>query len=104
MPNGRYQLDCCYCVHFKSENGFENADAMYEKGFCKFHKTEIPTTEEKHHQRICKAFEPNEFYEKYLEYNSLEQRFEWFGKKLEENILYEFPYSAPPAIKKLKNL
>lgn len=104
MPNGRHQLDCCYCIYFESESEYENADAMYEKGFCKFHKTEIPSTEEKHNQRICIDFEPNKSYEKYIEYTSLTQRFGLFEKKLEENVLYEFEYSAPSEIKKLKDL
>jgi hypothetical protein len=41
MPNGKGQLDCCYCIHFESK--FEGSDAMYDEGFCEFHKAQIPS-------------------------------------------------------------
>ena len=102
MPNGRGQIDCCYCVHFESV--YEGANAMYEEGYCKFHKTEIPSTLPSWNHRICIDIEPNKFFEKYLQYNPLEQRFGWFGKELEKNVLYEFYYNNPSEIKILKDL
>lgn len=104
MPNGKGQIDCCYCVHFESESEYEGADAIYEKGFCTFHKSEIPSTLPEWNHRICKDIEPNEFFEKYLQHNPLEQRFEWFERELEKDVLYEFPYNDHNAIKKLKDL
>lgn len=102
MPNGKGQIDCCYCVHF--EGKYEGSDAMYDEGFCKFHKSEIPSTLPEWNHRICSDFEANKFFEKYLQYNPLEQRFEWFGIELEKNVLYEFPYHDHKGIKKLKDL
>ncbi len=100
MPNGKGQLDCCYCVHFESK--YEGSDAMYDDGFCEFHKAEIPSLLPEWIHRICIDFEANNSFEKYLQYNSLEQRFEWFGKELEENALYGFQNYED--IKKLKDL
>ena len=102
MPNGKGQIDCCYCVNFQSE--FEGSDAMYEKGFCKFHQSEIPSTLPEWNHRICVDFSANRFFEKYLRYNSLDERFEWFEEDLEKNILYEFHYNDHKDIKKLKDL
>lgn len=102
MPNGKGQIDCCYCVYFESE--YEGSDAMYDEGFCKFHKSEIPSTLPQWNHRICAAFETNVFFEKYLKYNPLRERFEWFGKELEHEVLYEFQYNDHKSIKKLKDL
>lgn len=102
MPNGKGQIDCCYCVHFQSE--FEGSDAMYEKGFCGFHKSEIPATLPDWKHRICTNIEPNKFFEWHLRQISLTERFGWFGQNLEANVLYEFPYNCPAEVKKLKDL
>jgi hypothetical protein len=102
MPNGKGQIDCCYCIHFRSK--YEGSDAMYDEGFCKFHRSEIPSTLSSWNHRICVDFEPNKFFENYLQYNSLEQRFNWFGKELTKNVLYEFHYNDLNGIRKLKDL
>lgn len=102
MPNGRGQIDCCYCIHYQGE--YEGADALYEQGLCKFHNAEIPSTLPKWNHRICIDFEANKFFDRYLQYNSLEQRFSWFGRELEKNVLYEFPYNCHTEIEKLKDL
>ncbi len=102
MPNGKGQIDCCYCFHFESE--YEGSDAMYEKGFCKFHKTEIPSTLPNWNHRICKDIEPSRFFEKYLQHDSMEQKFERFEKDLEKNTLYKFPCNVPSEIEKMKDL
>ncbi len=64
MPNGKSQIDCCYCVNFESE--YEGSDAMYEKGFCKFHETDIPSTLGSGKHRICKDIELNNHFNFYL--------------------------------------
>jgi hypothetical protein len=102
MPNGRGQIDCCYCMHFESE--YQGSDAMYEKGFCKFHEAEIPSTLPEWNHRICIDIEPSSFFAMYLQLNPLQQRFEWFEKKLDKNVLYEFHYNNHKEIKKLKDL
>jgi hypothetical protein len=102
MPDGKGQIDCCYCVHFRSE--YEGSDAMYDEGFCKFHETLIPSTLPDWNHRICVDFESDESFEKYLSYNPLEERFEWFEKELDKNVLYEFHYNDYKNIKKLKDL
>ncbi len=102
MPNGKGQIDCCYCVHFQGE--YKGSDAMYDEGFCKFHKTKIPSTLPNWNHRICADIEPTDFFEKSLKYNSLEERFEWFGQELKQNVLYEFHYNDHKNIKKLKDL
>jgi hypothetical protein len=102
MPNGKGQLDCCYCIHWQSE--YQGSDGMYDKGFCKLYEREIPTTLPFWTHRICSDFVPNQFYEKYAELNSIVQRFSWFEANLEKGILYGFPYNCPSEIKELKDL
>lgn len=102
MPNGKGQIDCCYCVHFVSQ--YEGSDAMYDEGNCLFHRRKIPSLLPEWRHRICKDFTPNRHFEKYLQYNSLEQRFGWFETELEEKTLYEFHYNNHKDIKKLKDL
>lgn len=102
MPNGRGQIDCSYCVYWQGE--YEGGDGVCEKGFCKLHKSEIPSTLTDGSHRVCKDFEPNRFFEKYIQYNSLEERFKGFERGLEKNVLYKFPYNAPYLIEKLKDL
>lgn len=101
MPNGKGHLDCCYCVNFESE--YLGADAMYEKGFCRFYKSEIPSALPEWINRICSDFVANEYFEKYLQYNSMEERLSWFESELEPNFLYGFSYNAPNLIKILKD-
>ena len=102
MPNGKGQLDCCYCKNWQSE--YQGSDGMYEKGFCGLYESEIPTTLPSWTHRICSDFAPNQFYEKYVESISVEQRFSWFETNLKKGILYGFPYNYPPKIDKLKDL
>ncbi|MDQ6785278.1 MAG: hypothetical protein M3033_00465 [Acidobacteriota bacterium] len=102
MPNGKGQLDCCYCTNWQSE--YQGSDGIYEKGFCKLYKSEIPMTLPSGTHRICLDFTPNQFYEKYAELNSIEQRFSRFETNLEKGILYGFPYNLPSNIVKIKNL
>jgi len=77
---------------------------MYEQGFCTFHNAEIPSTLPKWNHRICIDFKPNKFFDRYLQHNSLEQRFGLFGRELEKNVLYEFPYNSHTEIEKSKDL
>lgn len=102
MPNGRGQIDCSYCVHWQGE--YACGDGLYEKGFCKLHKSEIPSTLPDWNHRVCRDFEPNSHFEKYVQYNSLEDRLQGFERALKKNVLYEFPYNAPYLIDKLKDL
>ena len=93
MPNGKGQLDCCYCIHFESK--YEGTDAMYNEGFCKFHEAAIPSLLPIWNHRICKDIELSKHFDFHLQFNSLEKRIESFVIILEENILYEFPYNMP---------
>jgi hypothetical protein len=102
MPNGKGQLDCCYCIHFESE--YEGSDAMYDEGFCKFHKAEIPSTLGTGKHRICIDIELNKYFDFYLQFSSLEERLNWFEISLKGKILYGFPYNFPPAIEIIKDL
>jgi len=102
MPNGKGQIDCCYCVHFQGE--YEGSDEMYDEGYCKLHKSDIPSTLPNWNHRLCTEIELNKHFEKYIPHNPLEKLFERFEKQLEENVLYEFPYNVPSAITKLKDL
>lgn len=102
MPNGKGQIDCCYCIYFESE--YEGSDAMYEKGFCNFHKAEIPSLLPTWNHRICKNIELNKHYDFHLQFVFLEKRIQMFETILEEKVLYEFPYNVLSEITKLKDL
>ena len=54
--------------------------------------------------RVCTSFKPDSSYERDSPTISAEQRFSWFGKKLEAGILYVFPYNQPDAIEEMKEL
>lgn len=80
---------------------------MYDAGFCDLFKTEVPSTNEDWVHRICKDFRPNEAYEEVIGSKTdptLDERFNWFGSKMEEGILYGFPYNVPKNLKKLKDM
>ena len=102
MPNGKGQMDCCYCVHWQNE--WDGYDGAYEQGFCTLYQAEIPSTLPDWIHRICVDFAPNRYFEKYLIPNSLPQRFAWFGIELQKGVLYGFHYNAPTEIKRLKEL
>jgi hypothetical protein len=77
---------------------------MYEEGTCKLFNTFIPSTLPQMNHRICSEFKPDASFSKYLAFNSLDQRFSWFGRSLQKGKLYVFPYNNSPAIKELKDL
>jgi hypothetical protein len=54
--------------------------------------------------RICSAFKPDTSYERDSPTIPAEERFSWFGKRLEEGILYVFPYNQPSAVEEMKEL
>ena len=75
---------------------------MYEDGYCNLHESDIPSTLPNWNHRLCTQIELNKHFEKYILHNPLEKLFERFEKQLEENVLYEFPYNVPSAIKRLR--
>lgn len=102
MPNGKGSLECSYCVNYRGN--WQGYDAAYERGVCTFHDAELPDTTAEWLHRICAAFSPNEFYFKdnpvfELEGSSkritVEERFSWFERHLEQNVLYGFHYNDP---------
>ncbi len=44
MPNGRGNLECCYCQHWDAESGLREDDSAYEAGVCRLYKAQIPAT------------------------------------------------------------
>lgn len=105
MPNGKGALDCCYCEYFRSDSGYRGYDAVYEPGTCDFHERRLPSTEEHWGHRICIFFRATQ---EYYDHNSRhehegryrqcspQQRFLWFERTLDEDLLYEFRYNDPP--------
>lgn len=97
MPNGKGQLDCCYCKHFGGPPGYP--DGAYEVAPCTFHKVELPVLEPNYLNRICCHFEAGD---QYYEHNGIScppgRRFSWFARDLEPGVLYYFPYNNPDKI------
>jgi hypothetical protein len=95
VGNGRGKIDCVYCTHFIG-------DQQHEPARCRFHGTALP---ESQLNRICCHFEASpRFAEESgarILFCPVACQFAWFGADLEPGVLYEFPYSDPPDIKKL---
>lgn len=102
MPNGKGSLECCYCAHWRGDH--RGYDGAYEEGFCTYHRSALPSTLSSWKHRICSAFEPDSSYERDSPTISPEERFAGFGKRLDEGILYAFPYNQPSVIEEMKNL
>src|SRR6185312_16336000 len=102
MPNGKGSLECCYCAHWRGEH--RGYDGAYEEGFCMYHRSALPSTLSSWGHRICSSFKPDPSYERDSPTISAEQRFSWFDEKLEDGILYVFPYNQPATIEVMKEL
>jgi hypothetical protein len=102
MPNGKGSLECCYCTHWRGE--YRGYDGAYEEGFCALHRSGLPSTADSWLHRVCSDFEPDTSYERDSPRVSAEERFSWFGRKLEAGVLYAFPYNQPGALEELKDL
>ena len=102
MPNGKGSLECCYCIHWRG--AYRGCDGAYEEGFCAYHQSTLPSTLSSWGHRVCSEFKPDLSYEKDSPFISAEERFSWFGKRLEEGILYCFHYNQPFSIEEIKKL
>src|SRR5215203_6378644 len=101
MPNGKGSLECCCCTYWRGEH--RGYDGAYEEGFCAFHRSGLPATSGSWLHRVCSAFEPDQSYVRDSPDVWPEERFSWFGRKLEDGILYAFPYNQPGALEELKD-
>src|SRR5262249_55035768 len=111
MPNGKGNLECCYCKYWRSESGYQGYDSAYEDGKCTYHQVDITGSLPQWVQRICQDFSPNQNFESDnlighpVQTQSLNQilemRFSWFEIELEPNVLYGFDYPNPAGIRKL---
>ncbi|MGL6075958.1 MAG: hypothetical protein ACRC8S_17510 [Fimbriiglobus sp.] len=104
MPNGRGCLECCYCEHFRCDNpDWLGYDAVHEAGKCLHHLADLPATMELDLNRICRDFQPNEWFARDSE-ASAAKRLGWFPGPLAASVLYGFPYHHPPSVKPLGEL
>lgn len=103
MGNGRGALECCYCKFFRCHNPlWLGYDAAYEEGDCTFHNCSLPATTDSWTHRICRDFQPNEYYEQHR--CSVEERFSWFELPLEAGVLYGFHDNSPEAAQAIGDL
>ncbi|MEW6737032.1 MAG: hypothetical protein AB1489_37445 [Acidobacteriota bacterium] len=101
MPNGKGSLECCYCIHWDGK--YQGYDGAYEEGTCKYFAALLPSTVNSWSHRICADFKPNASFEKESRI-SYEERFSWFGIKLEPGVLYIFSYNQPADVKEFIHL
>ena len=102
MPNGKGSLECCYRTHRRRE--YRGYDGAYKEGFCAHHRSVLPSTSGSWMHRVCSDFQADASYERDGPAISSEERFSWFGRTLEEGILYALPYNQPGALEEMKEL
>ena len=100
MPNGRGKLECCYCEFYRCHNLlWRGYDAMYEAGECLFHHAALPASTESWQHRVCRDFQPNEFFQR-----SAQEQFGGFPFVLAAGVLYGFGYNTPEDIHPIAQL
>ena len=104
MPNGRGSLECCYCESYRCHNpDWRGYDAAYEAGECLFHHAALPGTTATWLHRVCRDFQPNEFFARQSQLSAAE-RFSWFPFALAAGILYGFGYNTPEDVRPITDL
>ena len=100
MANGRGKLECCYCEFYLCHNPlWRGYDAAYEAGACLFHNAALPGTTESWQHRICRDFEPNEFFQ-----GDASEQFSWFPFVLAAAVVYGFGYNTPQDVQPIADL
>ena len=99
MPNGKGQIDCCYCKHFGGPRGYP--DGLGVSVVCRYHNVLLPAPEPSYSNRVCCHFEPDVTYWRDNGFWSPPAwRFARFGRDLLPGVLYQFGYNTPDQIER----
>jgi hypothetical protein len=99
MSNGRGALECCYCGHYRCHNSdWVGYDAAHEAGECLRHRVALPATTDTGLQRVCRDFQPNEWFGRDSAVTA-DERLAFFPQPLAPGILFGFSYCWPPDVR-----